>query len=71
VKRIRFEKWQLPGQLVHGLEPLIDGLGEERGELLIVEDLQVATGRDLANLKKRDKMKMLKLKLNQSTNKFH
>ena len=41
----------LPGQLVHGLEPLIDGLGEERGELLIVEDLQVATGRDLANLK--------------------
>jgi hypothetical protein len=53
---MRFEKWQLPGQLVHGLEPLIDGLGEERGELLIVEDLQVATGRDLANLKKEIKL---------------
>jgi hypothetical protein len=41
----------LPGQLVDRLEALIDGLREERRELLVVEDLQVAARRDFANLK--------------------
>ena len=40
-----------PRQLVHRLEALVHRLREELGELLVVEDLQVATGRDLANLK--------------------
>ena len=39
-----------PRQLVHRLEALVHRLREELGELLVVEDLQVATGRDLANL---------------------
>ena len=42
-------------ELVHGLEALVDALREERGELLVVEDLQVAAGRDLADLKQRNK----------------
>jgi len=37
------------GELVHGLEPVVDGLGQQRGELLVVEDLQAAAGRDLAD----------------------
>jgi len=37
------------GQGVHCLEALVDPLGEEGGELLVVEDLQVAAGGDLAN----------------------
>ena len=37
------------GQLVHCLEPVGDGLGEQGGELLVVEDLQAAAGRDLAD----------------------
>ena len=36
-------------QLVNCLEPMGDGLGEEGGELLVVEDLQAAAGRDLAD----------------------
>lgn len=32
------------GQLVHGLEPVVDGLGQQSGELLVVEDLETATG---------------------------
>ena len=37
------------GQLVHCLEPVVDGLGEECGELLVVEDLEAAAGGDLAD----------------------
>ena len=36
-------------QLVNCLEPVVDGLGEQGGELLVVEDLQAAAGRDLAD----------------------
>lgn len=36
-------------QLVHGLEPEVDGLGEEGGELLVVEDLEAAAGRDFTD----------------------
>ena len=38
-----------PGQGVHGLEALVDGLGQQGGELLVVEDLEVAAGRDLTD----------------------
>ena len=31
------------GQLVHGLEALVDRLSQEGGKLLVVEDLQVAS----------------------------
>ena len=37
------------GQLVHGLEPVVDGLGEQGGKLLVVEDLEVAARGDLAD----------------------
>ena len=37
------------GQLVHRLEAVVDGLGEQGGELLVVEDLQAAARRDLAH----------------------
>ena len=37
------------GQLVDGLEPVVDGLREESGKLLVVEDLQTAAWRDLAH----------------------
>jgi len=37
------------GQLVDRLEASIDRLGQQSGELLVVEYLQVATRRDLAN----------------------
>ena len=37
------------GQLVHCLEPVVDGLGEQGGELLVVEDLEAAARRDLAD----------------------
>ncbi len=32
-----------PGQGVDGLEALVDGLGQEAGKLLVVENFQVAT----------------------------
>ena len=35
------------GQLVHRLEPVVDGLRQQRRELLVVEDLQTAAGWDL------------------------
>ena len=38
-----------PGQGVHRLEALVDGLGQQGGELLVVEDLEVAARRDLAD----------------------
>ena len=37
------------GQGVHRLKALVDPLGEEGGELLVVEDLQAAARRDLAH----------------------
>ena len=37
------------GELVDRLEPVVDGLGEEGGELLVVEDLEAAAGGDLAH----------------------
>ena len=37
------------GQFVHGLEAVVDGLREEGGKLLVVEDLETAAWRDLAN----------------------
>ncbi len=37
------------GELVDSLEALVDGLGEKLGELLVVEDLQTAARRDLAD----------------------
>ena len=37
------------GQLVHGLEPVVDGLGEQGGKLLVVEDLEAAARGDLAD----------------------
>ena len=40
------------GQLVHGLEPVVDGLGEQGGKLLVVEDLEATTRWDLAHLAK-------------------
>lgn len=36
-------------QLVHRLEPVIDRLRQQLRKLLIIEDLQRATGRDLAH----------------------
>ena len=39
------------GQGVHRLEALVDPLGEEGGELLVVENLETATRRDLAHLR--------------------
>ena len=36
-------------ELVDGLETVVDGLAEQRGELLIVEDLERAARRDLAD----------------------
>ena len=36
-------------ELVHRLEAVVDGLAEQRGELLIVEDLERAARRDLAD----------------------
>ena len=36
-------------QLVDGLEALVDGESEELGKLLVVENLEAATGRDLAD----------------------
>ena len=40
-----------PGQLVNGFKTLVHGLGEERSKLLVVEDLEVTTGRNFAHLK--------------------
>lgn len=37
------------GELVDGLEAVVDGLGEQLGELLVVEDLEAAAARDLAH----------------------
>lgn len=37
------------GQLVDGLEAVVDGLGQELGKLLVVEDLEGAAGRDFAH----------------------
>lgn len=37
------------GELVHGLEAVVDRLGEQLGELLVVEDLEAAAARDLAH----------------------
>ena len=37
------------GQFVHGLEAVVDGLREEGGKLLVVEDLETAAWRDLAD----------------------
>ena len=37
------------GQLVHRLEAVVDRLGEQGGELLVVKDLQAAARRDLAH----------------------
>ncbi len=37
------------GEFVDGLEPLVDGLGQELSKLLIVENLQTASGRNLAD----------------------
>ena len=37
------------GQLVNCLEPVVHGLGEEGGELLVVEDLEAAARGDLAD----------------------
>jgi len=37
------------GEFVHSLEPMVDGLGEESGELLVVEDLEGAARGDLAD----------------------
>jgi len=36
-------------EFVDGFEAEVDGLGEERGELLVVEDLEAAARRDLAD----------------------
>ena len=38
-----------PRQVVHRLVAQVDGLGEQAGELLVVEYLEVAAGRDLAD----------------------
>ncbi len=43
------------GQLVDRLEALVDGLRQERRELLVVEDLEVASGRNLANLNNNER----------------
>lgn len=40
-----------PGELIDGLKALVHRLGEQRGELLVVEDLQIATRRDFTHLK--------------------
>ena len=37
------------GQLIDSLKPVVDGLREESGELLVVEDLEAASGGNLAN----------------------
>ena len=37
------------GQLVDGLEPVVDGLREKGGKLLVVEDLETAARRDFAH----------------------
>ena len=37
------------GQLVDGLESVVDGLREKGGKLLVVEDLETAARRDLAH----------------------
>ena len=37
------------GQLVHSLEPMVNGLGEQGGKLLVVEDLEAAARGDLAD----------------------
>ena len=36
-------------ELVHGLEAVVDGLAEQLRKLLVVEDLEAAAGRDLAD----------------------
>lgn len=38
-----------PGELVHSLKPLVDRLGEQGSKLLVVEDLQVTSWRNLAD----------------------
>ena len=37
------------GQLVDSLEAVVDRLGEESGELLVIENFQTAAWRDLAD----------------------
>lgn len=37
------------GELVDDLEAVVDGLGEQLGEQLVVEDLEAAAARDLAH----------------------
>ena len=37
------------GQLVHSLEAVVDGLSEQSGELLVIENFQTAAGRNLAD----------------------
>ena len=37
------------GQLVDGLESVVDGLREKGGKFLVVEDLETAARRDLAH----------------------
>ena len=48
-------------ELVHRLETLVDGHGEELGKLLVVEYLEAATRRDLADGSRVERVRMIAL----------
>ena len=39
-------------QLIDSLKPVVDRLGEQGGKLLVVEDLEAASGGNLANCRR-------------------